>query len=108
MAKKEKVKEVTPKEAITKLTKFFREFVMIGAPDGALGAAIKALDKQVRKNAEKIRERHNFRGEVIYKEGQCPVCYNDITSTYLYCNVCGQAIEWDNSKEDIKNDGGIL
>lgn len=108
MAKKEKIKEATPKEAITNLTMFFKEYVMIGAPDGALGAAIKALDKQVRKNPDKIRERRNFRGDVIYKDGQCPVCFNDITSTHLYCNVCGQAIEWDNLKEDIKNDGGIL
>lgn len=99
MAKK--VKEVTASEAITKLTTFFREFVMIGAPDGALGAAIKALEKQVAKKPNEVdRDRNYFEcgtcGEAMYS--------TDDLESHHYCLNCGQAIEWgDPIEEALRN-----
>lgn len=55
---------------------------------------IAALEKQIPNKAIEVKERHNFRQEVIYKDGYCPICKNEISSAYLYCNKCGQAIDW--------------
>jgi hypothetical protein len=60
---------------------------------------ISALEKQIPKKPIEIKERHNFRGDVILKDGYCRVCKNEISSTYFYCNKCGQAIDWGNEDE---------
>ena len=59
---------------------------------------IAALEKQIPKKPIEIKERHNFSQEVIYKDGCCPVCKSAISSTYTYCNKCGQRIDWGGEK----------
>lgn len=92
MAKIEK--EVTAKEAITKLTMFFREFVMIGAPDGALGAAIKALEKQVPRKVLGVDT----------DLWHCPICNSNVNQEDKYCSICGQSIVFgDPIEETLRN-----
>lgn len=88
MAKKEK--EVTANEAIAQLTMFFREYVMIGAPDGALGAAIKALEKQVPKKVLGVET----------GLWHCPICNSNVNQEDKYCSICGQSIDFGDPIED--------
>lgn len=60
---------------------------------------IKALEKQIPKKPLEIKERYNFRGDVICKGGYCPMCKNELSNAYFYCNKCGQAIDWGNKDE---------
>lgn len=53
-----------------------------------------ALEKQIPKKALEIKDRHDFAGKVIFKDGYCPVCKNEMSSAYFFCNRCGQAIDW--------------
>ena len=53
-----------------------------------------ACQQQAPKKAIEIRDRHNFKGEVIYKDGYCPICKNEMSSAYHYCNKCGRKIDW--------------
>jgi Fe2+ or Zn2+ uptake regulation protein len=55
---------------------------------------INALEKQIPKKAVEIKDKHNFKGEVIFKDGYCPICKNEMSSAYFYCNKCGKAIDW--------------
>lgn len=56
--------------------------------------AIQALEKQIPMKPLEIKERHNFSGDVIYKDGYCPDCKNEITSSYRFCTLCGQKLDW--------------
>lgn len=89
MAKK--VKEVTASEAITKLTMFFREFVMIGAPDGSLGAAIRSLEKQVPMKVLGLET----------NLWHCPKCNANVDIQENYCPNCGQALDWNEQATEI-------
>ena len=67
--------------------------------DKAVQIVMAALEKQIPKKPIEIKERHNFSQEVIYKDGCCPVCKSAISSTYTYCNKCGQRIDWGEENE---------
>lgn len=55
---------------------------------------IPALEKTLAKKPEQIRERHNFRGDVILKVGSCPECDSELDSSYRYCKNCGSKLDW--------------
>lgn len=56
--------------------------------------AISALEKQMPKKPLEIRERHNFRGDMIMRIGKCPECENELDSTYQFCKHCGVELDW--------------
>jgi hypothetical protein len=66
----------------------------------ALGKSINALEKQKPKKAVEIKDKHDFKGNVIFKDGYCPICKNEMSNVYFYCSKCGQAIDW---KDDIED-----
>jgi hypothetical protein len=68
----------------------------------AYGMAIEVLEKQVQRKPLEIREIHDFKGNVIMKDGYCSVCRNELNNRYLYCEACGQAQDW--SQETATND----
>ena len=61
--------------------------------------AIESMIKQIKAYPLEIKERRDFRGDVYLKDGYCPKCKNGMSNSYLYCNHCGQAIDW-----SVKND----
>jgi hypothetical protein len=79
-------------EELYKMDKPTRDEIESAKRDHLL--AIKALEKQVAKNPIEIKERHNFSGDVIYKDGYCPDCKNEISSSYRFCTLCGQKLDW--------------
>lgn len=56
--------------------------------------SIQALEKQVPKKAFEIRVKHDFNGNVILKDGYCPICNNELSNAYYFCNICGQRLDW--------------
>lgn len=53
-----------------------------------------ALERQSPKKLLEVKEKHDFSGKVLYKDGYCPVCKNELSSYYLYCGKCGQKLDW--------------
>ena len=57
--------------------------------------AIESLEKQIPKKVLEVKAKHDFNGNVIYKDGYCPICKNELSSSYIFCNGCGQKLDWD-------------
>ena len=84
---------MTDKEA---LEYFKRRKELIGLSDRVQRAealAIKALEKQIPSDVEKLKI-----GNVNWGKGtkvyHCPNCNNFISRIYGFCYKCGQAIDW--------------
>lgn len=87
-------KEMTPKEAFLTLEYRVSEGDFAKDIFTSMQEAKKALQKQIPKKALETREKYDFCGNVIYKDGYCPDCKNQIPSTYLFCYRCGKRIDW--------------
>lgn len=64
-----------------------------------LQLAISALEKQIPKKAEKLTAGEPIKiGNITFGKGtsiyECPGCGTLIARHYVYCNGCGQAIDW--------------
>ena len=60
--------------------------------------AIEALEKQIQRKPVEIKENHDFNGDIICKNGYCPICKNELSNAYLFCNQCGQRLDWSNEQ----------
>lgn len=60
----------------------------------ALDIAIEVIKRQMPKRPLAIREKHDFQGNVILKDGYCPKCKKELSNAYQYCNNCGQKLDW--------------
>lgn len=58
-----------------------------------------ALEKQKSIKVVEVRNIHDFNGNVILKDGYCPMCKNELNSIYLFCNRCGQKLDWSEAQE---------
>ena len=56
----------------------------------ALDIAIKALEKQIPKKPEDVKQ---FRSS-DYQIGLCPSCRGGVNSEFQYCGDCGQKLDW--------------
>lgn len=56
--------------------------------------AIEIIERQIPKKPLEIREKHDFNGNVILKDGYCPICKNELSNSYVYCNHCGNRMDW--------------
>lgn len=57
--------------------------------------AIKALDKQIPMKPNNIKDIINFAGKYYTTKGDCPVCGREgVFKSDLYCNKCGQKLDW--------------
>ena len=62
-------------------------------------AIINALEKQIPKKVNNLEVFCDI-GACIpkTKSGNCPVCNNFMIGNHAYCNDCGQALDWSDSK----------
>ncbi len=65
----------------------------------AIEIAVPTLEKQLARKPLEIRNKHDFQGNVILKDGYCPNCKHEMSNAYLFCNKCGQAVDWGNEDE---------
>ena len=85
---------MTPEEAIKTIRVAFIEVEWHHPIDYAIafGTAIKALEKQIKKKPIIEKDKVMFRKKI---RGNCPVCGSAVYSTAnLFCNHCGQALDW--------------
>lgn len=61
--------------------------------------AIKALEKQIPMKPNNIKSIFDFSSRYYTTKGNCPVCNREeLYKSDLYCNKCGQKLDW--SKEN--------
>lgn len=58
---------------------------------GAFDVAISALEKQ-------IPTKPCIPFDSIHQEYECPMCPHKVDKTQLYCDKCGQALDWSEVK----------
>lgn len=52
-------------------------------------------EKQVSKKPKNIKTIFDFHGRCYSTKGECPVCGTEVlSSSSVYCNKCGQKIDW--------------
>lgn len=69
----------------------------------AKNIAIMALEKQMLKKPDYEADGYDDKGELIYDTWICPNCekrYEVDYDSYDYCLNCGQAINWEEVKEE--------
>lgn len=57
--------------------------------------AIKALEKQIPKKPKNIKSIPTFSNDVYLTRANCPICGYDLNRSNIYCNRCGQKIDWE-------------
>ena len=64
----------------------------------ANGAAILSVERDIAENPESILRTRVKDGKLIgYASYSCPKCGRRIKNTHMFCNLCGQRIEWGNT-----------
>lgn len=60
-------------------------------PDGieAIQIAIQALEKQIPK-----KPKNRYKTRYIWDSAYCPICNCGITARWVYCQCCGQKLDW--------------
>lgn len=95
---------MTPQEAIEILEAAKVDYV--GIINSAIDLATEATEKKIPKKIVKIDKKvvsilKNKRTEEEYTEYRCPECGNWITNIpkrILYCDKCGQALDWEDKE----------
>ncbi len=57
-------------------------------------AAIKALRKQIPMKPNNIKDILDFSGRYYTSRGNCPCCKEGLNRSFIYCNKCGQKLDW--------------
>lgn len=60
----------------------------------ALVLAIKALRKQIPMKPNNIKDILDFSGNYYTSRGNCPCCKEGLNRSFIYCNKCGQKLDW--------------
>lgn len=84
-----------PEEAIKKLRypELSDGLVMVGLE--ARQEAIKALEKQIPKKPNNIKSILDFSGNYYSSRGDCPCCGEGLNRFFIYCDKCGQKLDWE-------------
>jgi len=92
---KEKGSIMKPEEAIKKLRspELPDGLAMVGLE--ARQEAIKALEKQIPKNPNNIKSILDFSGNYYISRGNCPCCGEGLNRSFIYCDKCGQKLDWE-------------
>ena len=73
---------------------------------GTVEECREAVEKQKPKKIQYESDYRGCNGFTRYRMGKCPICnewYND-RDGYNYCKNCGQAIQWDENLEGMKDE----
>lgn len=57
--------------------------------------AIKALEKQIPKKITNMKRILDFSGNYYISRGNCPCCKEELKRYFIYCNKCGQKLDWE-------------
>ena len=57
--------------------------------------AIKALEKQIPKKITNMKRILDFSGNYYTSSGNCHCCKEELNRSFIYCNKCGQKLDWE-------------
>ena len=83
------------KEAIEKLRypELSDGLVMVGLE--VRQEAIEALKKQIPMKPNNMKSILDFSGNYYTSRGNCPYCGEGLNRSFIYCNKCGQKLDWE-------------
>ena len=72
-----------------------RAFIILSAGFSEENAEGKALEKQIPKKITNMKSILDFSRNYYTSRGNCPCCGEGLNRTFIYCDKCGQKLDWE-------------